>query len=37
MGNVLVWVIWVAAALACISSGVAVITVHEPVLLGARA
>jgi len=30
MGNVLVWVIWIAAALACISTGVAVISFTNP-------
>ena len=30
MGNVLVWVIWILAALACISSGVAVISFTNP-------
>ena len=36
-GNFLVWVVWIVAAFACLGSGVAVIIVHEPVLLGARA
>ncbi len=26
MGNVLVWVLWIAAALACVGSGLAVIS-----------
>ena len=30
MGNVIVWVIWVAAALACVGSGVAVISFTNP-------
>ena len=29
-GNVLVWVVWVAAAFACLGSGVAVVTFHNP-------
>ena len=36
-GNVLVWVVWVVAAFACLGSGIAVVTLLEPVLLGARA
>jgi len=30
MGNVLVWAIWVAAAAACVGSGVAVVTLTNP-------
>ena len=30
MGNVIVWVIWVAAALACLGSGIAVVTFTNP-------
>ena len=30
MGNFLVWVIWIVAALACVSSGIAVITFTNP-------
>ena len=37
MANVLVWVVWVVAAFACLGSGIAVVTVPQPVLLGARA
>ena len=33
----LVWAVWVVAAFACLGSAVAVISLHEPVLLGARA
>src|SRR5579884_2750658 len=29
-GNVLVWVVWVGAAFACLSSGVAVVTFRNP-------
>src|SRR3990172_9438801 len=29
-GNIIVWVIWVAAALACIGSGVAVVSLPNP-------
>ena len=30
MGNFLVWVVWVVAAFACLGSGVAVVTFHNP-------
>src|SRR3990172_8920801 len=30
MGNVLVWAIWIAAAAACVGSGVAVVTLTNP-------
>jgi NADH:ubiquinone oxidoreductase subunit 6 (subunit J) len=30
MANVLVWIVWVAAAFACLASGVAVVTFHNP-------
>jgi NADH-quinone oxidoreductase subunit J len=29
-GNVLVWIVWIAAAFACLGSGVAVVTFHNP-------
>src|SRR3982751_34529 len=30
MANVLVWIVWVVAAFACLGSGVAVVTFHNP-------
>jgi NADH-quinone oxidoreductase subunit J len=30
MGNVLVWIVWIAAAVACLGSGVAVVSFHNP-------
>src|SRR4051794_38794620 len=32
MGNVLVWIVWVAAAGACIASGIAVVSLRNPFL-----
>jgi NADH-quinone oxidoreductase subunit J len=29
-GNILVWIVWVVAAFACLGSGVAVVTFHNP-------
>ena len=29
-GNVIVWIVWLAAAFACLGSGVAVVTFHNP-------
>jgi NADH:ubiquinone oxidoreductase subunit 6 (subunit J) len=29
-GNVIVWIVWVAAAFACLGSGIAVVSLHNP-------
>ena len=37
MGNFIVWVVWIVAALACLGTGARRRQLHEPVLLGAGA
>ena len=37
MANFLVWCVWVVAAFACVASALGVVTLPQPVLLGARA